>query len=87
MPATEVIRYDPSQLGPNFPHAGFFAVPTTFLNTKYLGANGLNFTLNNIPIWASADSMLIEPRHFLSVLQLDLGSFIVDGRYYLEWIS
>ena len=42
--ATEVIRYGPSQLGPNFPHAGFFAVPTTVLNTKSLGANGLNFT-------------------------------------------
>ena len=38
------MRYGPSQLGPNFPHAGFFAVPKTFLNTKSSGANGLSFT-------------------------------------------
>ena len=31
MSATKVMRYGPSQLGPNFPHAGFFAVPKTFL--------------------------------------------------------
>ena len=49
MPATEVIRYDLSQLGPNFPYAGFLAVPTTFLNTKSLGANGLNFTFESYP--------------------------------------
>ena len=32
-------------LGPNFPHAGFFVVPKTFLNTKSPGASGLSFTL------------------------------------------
>ena len=45
IPATEVMRYGPSQLGPNFPYAGFFAVPRTFLNTKSPGTNGLSFTL------------------------------------------
>ena len=45
MPATEVMQYGPSQLGPSFPHAGFFAVPKTFLNTKSPGTNGLSFTL------------------------------------------
>ena len=49
IPATEVIRYGPSLLGPNFPHAGFFAVPTTFLNTKCPGVNGLNLTLELYP--------------------------------------
>ena len=39
------MRYGPSQLGPSFPYAGFFAVPRTFLNTKSLGTSGINFTL------------------------------------------
>ena len=47
IPATKIIWYDLSQLGLNFPHAGFFAVPITFLKTKSLGANGLNFTLES----------------------------------------
>ena len=34
-----------SPLGPNFPHAGFFAVPRICLNTKSPGFNGLSFTL------------------------------------------
>ena len=41
--------YGPSQLGPNFPQTGFLAVPKTFLNTKFLGASGLNFTLASYP--------------------------------------
>ena len=45
MLATEVMRYGFSQLGLNFPHAEFFAVPKTFLNTKSPGTNGLSFTL------------------------------------------
>ena len=36
IPATKVIRYGPSQLGPSFPYVGFFAIPSTFLNTKSL---------------------------------------------------
>ena len=80
MPATEVIRYDLSQLGPNFPYAGFFAVPITVLNTKSLGTNGLNFTFESYPHLSSTDSMLIEPWHFLSAPQLDLGSFLVGVR-------
>ena len=39
------MRYGPFQLGPNFPHARFFAVPKVFLNTKSSNANGLNLTL------------------------------------------
>ena len=38
-----------SWLGPNFPHAGFFAVSKTFLNTKSPGANGLNLTFESYP--------------------------------------
>ena len=34
IPATEVMQYGPSQFSPNFLHAGFFAMPRTFLNTK-----------------------------------------------------
>ena len=49
MPATEVMRYGRFQLGPNFPHAGFFAVHRTFLNTESLGANGLSFILASYP--------------------------------------
>ena len=45
IPVTDVMRYDPSQLGPNFPHIGFFAIPRTFLNTKSSGTNGFNFIL------------------------------------------
>ena len=45
MPATEVIRYGPSQFGPSFLHARFFAVPKTFFNTKSPGTSGLSFTL------------------------------------------
>ena len=43
------MRYGISQLGPNFPHNGFFVVPKTFLNTKSLGANGLSFMLVSYP--------------------------------------
>ena len=32
-------------ISPNFYHARFFAIPTTFLSTKSLGANGLSLTL------------------------------------------
>ena len=39
------MRYGPSQLGPNFPHTGFFVVPRIFLNTKFPSANSLSFTL------------------------------------------
>ena len=49
MLATEVMRYGPFQLGTNFPHARFFAVRSTFLNTKSLGVNGLNLTLVSYP--------------------------------------
>ena len=49
IPAIEVMRYGPLQLDPNFPHAGFFAVPKNFLNTKSLGASGLSFTLASYP--------------------------------------
>jgi len=49
MPTIKVMRYGPSQLGPNFPHAGFFAVVTTFLNTKSPGAKGLNLKLESYP--------------------------------------
>ena len=45
----EVILYDPSQLGPSFPQAGFFAVLTTFLKTRSPGANGLDFTPLSYP--------------------------------------
>ena len=34
IPAIEVMRYGPSQLGPSFSHSRFLAVPRTFLNTK-----------------------------------------------------
>ena len=44
IPATDVIRYGPSQLGPNFPQVGFLVFPTSFLKTKSPGANGFNFT-------------------------------------------
>ena len=43
-PATDVMRYGPSQLGLNFSQAGFLVFPKTFLNTKSPGANGLSFT-------------------------------------------
>ena len=49
IPAIEVIWYDPSQLGPNSPQARFFVVPKTFLNSKSLGANGLNLTFESYP--------------------------------------
>ena len=45
MSATEVMQYGHSQLGPNFPHVGFFTVLKTFLNTKSPSTNGLSFTL------------------------------------------
>ena len=45
IPATEVMRYGPSQLGPSFLHVGFFTMPRAFLNTKSPYANGLSFTL------------------------------------------
>ena len=45
----EVILYGSSQLGPGFPQAGFFAVPTTFFKTRSLGANGLDFTPLSYP--------------------------------------
>ena len=44
IPATKVIRYDPSQFGQSFPHAGFLALPRTFLNIKFPGSSGLYFT-------------------------------------------
>ena len=45
----EVVLYGPSQLGPSFSQVGFFAVPTIFLNTRSLGANGLNLTPLSYP--------------------------------------
>ena len=47
--ATEVIRYDPPQLGPNFHHVGFFELPTIFLKSKSPGFNGFNFTSESYP--------------------------------------
>ena len=49
MPVMEVIRYGHSQLGPSLPQVGVLAVPTTFLKTRSLRADGLGFTPLSYP--------------------------------------
>ena len=67
VPALEVTRYGPSQFGPSFPHAGFFAEPTTFLNTwspSHLGPKVLSLHGRHNLASASVDNEPIEPSRF-----------------------
>ena len=59
IPALEVIRCGPSQFGPSFPHAEFFAEPTTLHSTRSPGAKGRHNLAS-----ASVGNEPIEPLRF-----------------------
>ena len=62
----------------NFPYAGFLWYPQPFLIPSPQERTVLTSHLNHTPIWVSADNILIELWHFLFVLQLGLGFFLVS---------
>ena len=70
-----------------FPMLGFLQYLQPFLIPSRSGLTILTSRLSRTLIWVFADNTLIEPWHFLSILQLNLGSFLVGCCCCLEWIS
>ena len=82
-----MIRYDLSQLSPNFSHTGFLQYPQPFLILSLQVLMVLTSHLCHTFIWASVDNMLTEPRHFLFTLQLNPGFFLKGCHYCFEWTN
>ena len=64
VPALEVIRYGPSQFGPNFPQLGFLPSPQLFTAPGHLGSKVLSLHGRHNLASASVDNGLIEPLRF-----------------------
>ena len=84
MPALEVIRYGPSQFGPNFPQAGFFAEPTTLRSTRSQELKVLSLHWHHNPALVSVDNEPTELLRSLSFPQSSLDLLPVTHRCLLD---
>ena len=70
-----------------FPHDGFLAIPTTFLNNKSPSVNGLTFTPKSYPCLSFVDNAPTRPWSLPFVHQLNINYFGVIDHFCLDRIN
>ena len=79
------MRYGPFQLGPNFPQAGFLVFPTTFLNTKSPGTNGLSFRIGCPPDIVNGEDHNVEEHEIPDFWKWTIPKIDTKNVYKISW--